>query len=54
LVSPEGILIADENYIFKNPNNEDCFMYLTEIGPLKNKNKEIILKYVKKAKEIFY
>ena len=50
LVSPEGLLSADREYMLKHPYNKNCFMYLTDIGPFKNKNKDIILKYVRKAR----
>jgi hypothetical protein len=53
LVSPQGISIADNNYIMDNPDNEECFCLLTEIGPFKHKNKDIIMKYVRKAREEF-
>lgn len=53
LVSPQGILIADNNHIIDNPEHEDCFCLLTEIGPFRSKNKAIIMKYIRKCREIF-
>lgn len=53
LVSPNGILIANGEDIFENPEYEDCFRYLTEIGPFRNKNRNTLLKYVRKTKELF-
>ncbi|MCX6749119.1 MAG: hypothetical protein NTW17_00020 [Candidatus Pacearchaeota archaeon] len=53
MVSSEEIVIVDGEYRINHPDNEECFRFLTEIGPFRNKNKKIILKYVKKAREIF-
>ena len=53
LVSPNGLLIADWEYMIKN-KNKSCFKLLTDIGPFKYKNKSIIMKYVEKAKQSFY
>jgi hypothetical protein len=55
LVTPKGILIADWEY-WNQHQDKNCFKLLSEIGPFKNKDKDksIILKYVEKAKHVFY
>lgn len=53
LVSPNEITIASNEYIMENPDNKNPFQLLTEIGPFRDKDKSIIMKYVKKTKEIF-
>ena len=53
LVSTTGLLIAKWKDRIKN-KDKPCFKLLTEIGPFKHKDKTIIMKYVKKAKESFY
>ncbi len=53
LVSPKGLLIADWEYTIKNKDKYG-FKLLTEIGPFRYKNKSIIMKYVNKAKQLFY
>lgn len=52
LVEPGFISIAEVSYIFDS-KKEDCFVNLTKIGPFKNKDKKIILKYVRKTKDYF-
>ncbi len=52
LVSPSGLLIADWEEMVKN--KDGCFKLLNEIGPFKDKDKSIIMKYVEKAKQSFY
>ncbi|MBI2047447.1 hypothetical protein HYT26_04790 [Candidatus Pacearchaeota archaeon] len=54
LVEPGAISIAKAEYVIHSPH-EDCFNNL-DVGysPFKNKNRNIILKYVRKTNEIFY
>jgi len=54
LVEPGAISIAKAEYVVNNSFHEDCFNNL-DIGysPFKNKNRNILLKYVRKSNELF-
>jgi hypothetical protein len=52
LVEPGKISIAKTNFV-KSKKRKDCFCNLNEIGPFKEKDKRIILKYVRET-ESFY
>lgn len=53
LVSPTGVLIARWKDIIEN-KDEQCFKLLTKMGPFKNKDTTIIMKYVELIKKSFY
>lgn len=53
LIEPDRISIAKAGYIRKHCENEEPFCYLTEFGPFKDCDKRIIVKYVRKTKEVF-
>lgn len=52
MVEPGFISIARADYII-NSGKEDCFLHLDKIGPFVSKDKDIILKYVRKTKDYF-
>jgi len=54
LVEPGAISIAKADYVINNHYHEDCFNNLDiNYSPFKNKNRNILLKYVRKTKELF-
>ena len=52
LVAPGTISIAKADYVI-NSSREDCFQNLTEIGPFKHADLNVIMNYVRKTIAIF-